>query len=147
MLAGDDDAKRGAIDAWDLAQAKRAAGHERAGIATADNGIGFIVFKLGDGLHHRGIFLALNRLNRLFIHPDDLSTVNDFDPILIRVEFANFQQPLDQPFIADQHEVTFKLQLFDGIKKPTNKLSGPFVSPHGVDCNGAVDCALAHRWL
>ena len=33
------------------------------------------------------------------------------------------------------------------MKKPTDKFRGPEITTHGVDCDGAVDRACAHKCL
>ena len=79
MLGGQIRGDAGPLDALQRAKLDRRPGDHRPGMAGAHDRVGVAAFHQIDRAAHRGVLLSANRVDRMFVHPDDLSRMDDFD--------------------------------------------------------------------
>jgi len=141
-FARDDGGERGTGDALHRAEPERAAGHERTGVAATDDDAGLAIFDELDGLQHRGVFLFLQRHQRLVIHRDDLGGVQHRKPAAA-VQAGMAEERVEHRLVADEGDWVQVRRLIEGQTDGRNDLGRAKVAAHGVD-GDAARCSGRH---
>ena len=128
-----DRGQSGTGDALHGAKAQRAAGHQGSGVATADDDTGFAVFHEFDGADHRGVFLFLQRVERLVVHRHDFGSVKNGKPVFTG-ETGVRDEGIQLGLVADERDRVERRILMQSQLDGSNHLGRTEVAAHGVNC-------------
>ena len=104
-------------------------GHERAGIARADTGVGLPLLDEIDGDAHRGVLLVPERLRWQLVHSDNLARVMHADTLARPLERA-----VDRGLVTNEKDFDFRIG--SRIRDCSRHYDGDSViAPHCIQCN------------
>ena len=108
-------------------------GDNSAGVSLGNNGVGFFVTDKFNRAENGGILFALDRLDRFFVHFEELAGVNDFDTRIAALAFG--QRRFDFVLFADEEQLADFCVRFQCEFDPINDVATTVVATHSIDCD------------